>query len=184
MSDPTPEQRAKARRAVGECSAHGGYQESCGVCRQLRAQTEQVAVALAEAVEAERKRIGAEKAFCLDCDGEGSVYVQSTVAEEPWEVCDTCAGTGMCVVVGWGDHQQGFRQGVRRAAKHLFDEFGEDLMADSIRSTLLPQLYAGPECDHVPCGACGCLVDGEGYCGCADNRVPLPADAAEGSNES
>lgn len=44
------------------------------------------------------------------------------------------------------------------------------------RTTSAPTPRNEPKCDHVPCGACGCLVDDEGYCGCDDNRVPVCGD--------
>lgn len=71
--------------------------------------------------------LGARKAFCLDCDGEGSIYVQSTVAEEPWEVCDTCEGTGLCVVALYPTEDQ------IRAEQREWDAKKADLHAEECR---------------------------------------------------
>lgn len=48
MPDPTPQDHERARRAVGECSAHAVTIDGCKVCAQLAAQVVQVAIALAE----------------------------------------------------------------------------------------------------------------------------------------
>lgn len=74
--------------------------------------------------------LGARKEFCLDCDGEGSVYVQSTVAEEPWEICDTCDGTGLCVVALHPTEDQIRTQERERCAK-VADRHAEMHRGDS-----------------------------------------------------
>lgn len=48
MAEPTTKEQARARRAVGECSAHGAPTDGCAVCATLSAQVAQVSTVLAE----------------------------------------------------------------------------------------------------------------------------------------
>ena len=56
------------------------------------------------------------------------------------------------------------------ASGRLTEQFPGALQA--LEEAARKRLAGEPACDHVPCGACGCLVSDDGYCGCADNRAP------------